>query len=59
VTRIKQNIKLVQVTSDCYCIAIRAIRGLGALTALEMNWTEDDTIETTVNNISNITFIEL
>ena len=30
-----------------------------ALTALEMDWTEDDTMKTTVNDISNITFIEL
>jgi len=39
--------------------AIRAIKGLVALTALEMDWTEDDTMKTTVNDISNITFIEL
>ena len=32
--------------------------GLVALTALEMDWTEDDTVKTTVNGISNITFIE-
>jgi len=38
---------------------IRAIKGLVALTALEMDWTENDTVKTTVNNISNITFIEL
>ena len=30
-----------------------------ALTALEMDWTDDDTMKTTVNDISNITFIEL
>jgi len=30
-----------------------------ALTALGMDWTEDDTVKTTVNGISNITFIEL
>jgi len=39
-------------------IAIRAIMGLVAITALEMDWTEDDTVKTTVNGISNITFIE-
>jgi len=39
-------------------IAIRAIMGLVALTALEIDWTEDDTVKTTVNGISNITFIE-
>jgi len=26
--------------------------------ALEMDWTEDDTMKTTINDISNITFIE-
>ena len=35
-----------------------AIRGLVALTALEMEWTEDDTVKTTMNGISNITFIK-
>jgi len=30
-----------------------------ALTALGMDWTEDDTMKTTVNDISNITFIKL
>jgi len=30
-----------------------------AIIALEMDWTEDDTMKTTVNDISNITFIEL
>ena len=39
-------------------IAIKAIRGLVALTALGMNWTEDDTVKTTMNGISNITFIK-
>ena len=39
-------------------IAIRAIRGLVALTALGMDWTEDDTVKTTMNGISNITFIK-
>ena len=29
-----------------------------ALIALGMDWTEDDTMKTTVNGISNITFIE-
>ena len=38
--------------------ARRAIRGLVALTALGMNWTEDDTVKTTMNGISNITFIK-
>jgi len=41
---------------------MRAIRGLVcplALTALGIDWTEDDTMKTTVNGISNITFIEL
>ena len=40
-------------------ISIRAIKGLVALTALEMDWTEDDTVNTTMNGISNITFIKL
>jgi len=39
-------------------IAIKAIRGLVALTALGMDWTEDDTVKTTMNGISNITFIK-
>ena len=39
--------------------AIKAIRGLVALTALGMDWTEDDTVKTTMNGISNITFIKL
>ena len=30
-----------------------------ALTALGMDWAEDDTMKTTMNDISNITFIEL
>jgi len=42
--------------------AIGTIKGLvcpwAALTALGMDWTEGDTMKTTVNNISNITFIE-
>jgi len=29
-----------------------------ALTALGMDWTDDDTMKTTMNDISNITFIE-
>jgi len=29
-----------------------------ALIALMMDWTEDDTMKTMVNDISNITFIE-
>ena len=33
--------------------------GLVALTALGMDWTGDDTMKTTMNDISNITFIEL
>ena len=42
------------------CSAIRAIMGLVALIAGDMNWTEDDTVKTTtMNDISNITFIEL
>ena len=32
--------------------------GLVALTALGMEWTEDDTVNTTMNGISNITFIK-
>ena len=36
--------------------AIRAIMGLVALTA--WGWTEDDTVNTTMNGISNITFIK-
>jgi len=43
---------------ECRGIAIGAIKGLVALTALEMDWTEDDTMRTTVNDISNITFIK-
>jgi len=39
--------------------AIWAIKGLVALTALGMDWTEDDTVKTTMNGISNITFIKL
>ena len=35
-----------------------AIKGLVALTALGMDWTEDDTVKTTMNGISNITFIK-
>jgi len=40
--------------------AIRALKGLVALTALGMDWTEDDTVKTTMNGISNsnITFIK-
>ena len=38
--------------------AIKAIMGLVALIAGEMNWTEDDTVKTTMNGISNITFIK-
>ena len=33
--------------------------GLVALTALGIDWTEDDTVNTTMNGISNITFIKL
>ena len=44
--------------SCCSRSAIGAIMGLVALTALGMNWTEDDTVKTTMNGISNITFIE-
>ena len=33
--------------------------GLVALTALGLEWTEDDTVNTTMNGISNITFIKL
>ena len=36
-----------------------AIRGLVALTALGKDWTEDDTVKTTMTGISNITFIKL
>jgi len=32
--------------------------GLVALTALGMDWTEDDTVKTTMNGISNVTFIK-
>ena len=32
--------------------------GLVALTALGMDWTADDTVNTTMNGISNITFIK-
>ena len=32
--------------------------GLVALTALGMDWTEDDTVKTTMNGISKITFIK-
>ena len=32
--------------------------GLVALTAFGMDWTEDDTVKTTMNGISNITFIK-
>jgi len=32
--------------------------GLVALTALGMDWTEDDTVNTTMNGVSNITFIK-
>jgi len=32
--------------------------GLVALTALGMDWTEDDTVKTTMNGISNIVFIK-
>ena len=38
--------------------AIMAIKGLVALIAGEMDWTEDDTVNTTMNGISNITFIK-
>ena len=38
--------------------AIRALKGLVALTALGMDWTEEDTVKTTMNGISNITFIK-
>jgi len=38
--------------------AIKAIKGLVALTALGIDWTEDDTVKTTMNGISNITFIK-
>jgi len=40
--------------------AIRALKGLAALTALGMDWTEDDTVKRTMNGISNsnITFIK-
>ena len=41
-----------------YGTAIKAITGLVALTALGMDWTEDDTVKTTMNGISNITFIK-
>ena len=40
-------------------IAIKAIKGLVALTALGIDWAEDDTVITTMNGISNITFIKL
>ena len=33
--------------------------GLVALTALGLEWTEDDTVKTTMNGISNITFVKL
>ena len=46
-------------TSNALCTAIMAIRGLVALTALGMEWTEDDTVNTTMKGISNITFIKL
>jgi len=42
--------------------AIRTVKGLvwpSALTALEIDWNEDDPMKTTVNGISDITFIEL
>ena len=39
--------------------AIRAIKGLVALTALGMDWTEDATMKTTMNGISNIAFINM
>ena len=32
--------------------------GSGSPYSLGMDWTEDDTIKTTVNDISNITFIK-
>ena len=41
----------------CYCYK-GAIKGLVALIAGEMNWTEDDTVNTTMTGISNITFIK-
>ena len=44
--------------ADGISTAIMAIRGLVALTALGMDWTVDDTVKTTMNGISNITFIK-
>ena len=38
--------------------AVRTTEPLIALIALEIDWTEDDTMKTTVNGIFNITFIE-
>jgi len=49
----------LRISTYCLSSAIKAIMGLVALTALGMNWTEDDTVKTTMNGISNITFIEL
>ena len=43
----------------CYSWLLGGLDQLLALTALGMDWTEDDTVKTTVNGISNITFIEL
>jgi len=46
-------------TKMCYNWLLGGLDQLLALTALGMDWTEDDTVKTTVNGISNITFIEL
>jgi len=52
-------IRSVSLSQYTRCPAIRAVRGCGlALTALGMDWTEDDTMKTTVNDISNLIFLE-
>ena len=61
---VQQKFKLLKVDIDLTVTsitspsAVRAMWGLVALTALGMEWTEGDTVITTMNGISNITFIK-
>ena len=59
--KLRRHVKLfyTKATKMCYNWLLGGLDWPLALTALGMDWTEDDTVKTTVNGISNITFIEL
>ena len=68
IVRRRRRLRLLSSSAGRYCshtrqpvatvAAIRAIMSSVALTASRMDWSEEDTVKTTMNGISNITFIK-